>query len=686
MKRKANSLIDEKSPYLLQHAYNPVDWYPWSDEVFKKAQNDNKPVFLSIGYSTCHWCHVMEEESFEDIEVASLLNDTFYSVKVDREERPDIDKIYMKYCQMLTGSGGWPLTIIMTPDKKPFFAATYIPKYTRYGITGLMELIPRIKELWSNQHSEIIKSSESITRHFLDRDIPATDKILDGSIFDLTFDRLSRIFDMTNGGFGTSPKFPTGHHLYFLLRYWKRTKNEYALKMVENTLRAMRSGGIWDHIGFGFHRYSTDEKWIVPHFEKMLYDQALISIACMETYQVTKNEIYKDTARDIFTYLLRDMVSPDGGFYSAQDADSEGIEGKYYTWTTDEIKKILSANESEIFIDLFNVGISNLESGSVLHTAISNKDIALKYNLSLKELDKVITKSRRKLFLEREKRVHPFKDDKVLTDWNGLIIYALAMGARIFNDNIYRMAAKSAADFIIDNLITEDGSLLHRYREGHSSIKANLDDYTFLIMGLLGLYETVFNVKYLEESIRLNNYLISNFWDSKNGGFYFTEPDNDLPYPRQRDIYDGAIPSGNSIALLNLIKLARITGDTGLEEKVPGILKAFSVTVRKNPEAYTQFISSFDFVMGPSYEIVIVGDFSTIETKKILGSLNKIFIPNAVILLKEPESKNGPRMSHIAPYTKDMHTINDKPAIYICSGYTCRQPTNNIKEALKQLS
>jgi len=683
--KKSNRLIFEKSPYLLQHAYNPVNWYPWDNEAFKKAQVEDKPIFLSIGYSTCHWCHVMEKESFEDAEVANLMNDIFVSIKVDREERPDIDKIYMNFCQMLTGSGGWPLTIIMTPDKNPFFATTYIPKQNKYGRIGMLELIPRVKDLWLNKRNDVLQSSENIAKHFLKQNAATPGKNLDESILDLTFDRLSKLYDITNGGFGTSPKFPTMHYIYFLLRYWKRTKNEYALKMVEKTIKTMRAGGIWDHIGFGFHRYSTDEKWIVPHFEKMLYDQALISICCVEAYQATKDEKYKTIAEEIFTYVLRDMTSEEGGFYSAEDADSEGVEGKFYTWTKDEIRKIFSEKESDILIDIFNIGVSPLDSGSIFFINRPLEDITLKYNLPLKDLNQFIQDAIKKMFYERKKRIHPFKDDKILTDWNGLMISALAMGARVFNNKTYKKAAIKAADFIIDSLITKEGFLLHRYRDGQSAISGNLDDYSFFIMGLLDLYETTFNVSYLKTAIGLNKYLIKNFWDNENGGFYFTEINNSIASFRKIDIYDGAIPSGNSVELLNLIKLSRITADGSLEDKALRIVKAFSETIGKNPEAYTKFISSFNFMIGPSFEIVIAGDMDSDETKKIISSINSIFVPNKVVILRTIES-NESEITRIAHYSKDMQIINNKPTIYICSNYECISPTNNINEVMKLLN
>lgn len=684
MNKESNRLIFEKSPYLLAHAYNPVNWYPWSEVAFKKAQSEDKPIFLSIGYSTCHWCHVMEKESFEDSEVASLMNETFVSLKVDREERPDIDKIYMNFCQMLTGSGGWPLTIIMTPEKKPFFAGTYIPKTNKYGRIGMLELIGQVKDLWINKRSAILQSSESIAMHFSKQSVFIPGETLTASILDETFENLSQMFDISNGGFGTSPKFPTMHHMYFLLRYWKRTKNEYALKMVEKTINSMNDGGIKDHVGFGFHRYSTDANWIIPHFEKMLYDQALISIGCIETYQATKNERYKNIAEEIFTYVLRDMTADHGGFYSAQDADSEGVEGKFYVWTKEEIKKMFPGKEADIILEIFNIGVSPLETGSVLYINRPLEGIASKYNLSLSELNEFIAVSKKKLFEERIKRIHPFKDDKILTDLNGLMISALAIGARVFNKEAYKKTATAAADFIINNLITEEGHLLHRYRDGQSAIPANLDDYAFFIMGLLELYETTNNISYLKTAVKLNKYLLENFWDSKEGGFYFTQTGSELSEFRQKDIYDGAIPSGNSISLLNLLKLSRITANPNLEDKAIQAVKTFSGIVKNNPAAYTQFISSFDFLVGPSHEIVIVGDIDSIETKIILNSINEAFIPNKVVILKTPGLPES-EISEMPDFIKDLKMIDNKPAVYVCSNYSCKLPTTDADEMLNFL-
>ena len=703
--KKSNHLISEKSPYLLQHAHNPVNWYPWGNEAFKKAKEEDKPVFLSIGYSTCHWCHVMEKESFKDIGVANLLNEAFVSIKVDREERPDIDKIYMDFCQMLTGSGGWPLTIVMTPDKKPFFAATYVPKQNKYGRTGMLELIPQIKNLWLTKRSDILRSSEEIAKHFLLQNksaaitvpgntvtasastsaAPPATETLDSSILDLTFENLSQLYDITNGGFGSAPKFPTIHRIYFLLRYYKRTKNEYALEMVEKTLKAMRNGGIYDHIGFGFHRYSTDEKWIIPHFEKMLYDQALNSIGYVEAYQLTKDEEYKNTAEEIFTYVLRDMVSEEGGFYSAEDADSDGVEGKFYTWNTKEIKEIFTEKESDMLSYIFNISDSSANEGVVLYISKPLEDIAVKYNLTLKDLKEFIQNARQKLFYKRKKRIHPFKDDKILTDWNGLMIYALAAGARVFNNKSFEKAAKGSADFIIGQLITKKGALLHRYRDGQSAIPANLDDYAFFIMGLLELYQTNFNISYLKTAASLNKYLIENFWDDKDGGFYFSQAGSELKDYRQKYIYDGATPSGNSIALLNLIKLSRITGNSGFEEKAFAMLRTFLPEVKKSPEAYTQFISSFDYIASHSFEIVVAGDITLSQTQKILKAINSTFVPNKVVILK---SNKGPesQIKEFPDFIKNLEMINNRPTVYVCSNYSCKMPTNDIDQMLNLLN
>lgn len=695
--KKQNRLKDEKSPYLLQHADNPVDWYPWGDEAFEKARKEQKPILLSIGYSTCHWCHVMEHESFEDEEVAKLMNDTFVSIKVDREERPDIDNIYMTVCQMLSKGGcGWPLNVFLTPNKKPFFAATYIPKDTRFGRPGMMDLVPRIKELWENDREKVMESADNITAAV----ISATDVTESGESKELTvstlgvgYNQLLGRFDEKNGGFGSSPKFPTSHNQLYLLRYWKRTGDEQALEMVEKTLEQMRRGGVYDHVGFGFHRYSTDPEWLLPHFEKMLYDQAMIAMAYIEAYQATGKKEYADTAREIFTYVMRDMTSKEGGFYSAEDADSEGEEGKFYVWEESEIVDVLGKEDAELIISTFNVSsagnFSDEASGkktgaNILHLKKPIPDIASSHDMSVEEFNKKIEASREKLFNEREKRVHPYKDDKILTDWNGLMIAAMAKGGRVMGEHKYTEAAKKAADFILNDMQRPDGGLLHRYRGGEAGIESNVDDYSFFIWGLLELYESSFDIKYLQAAIELQNEMIENFWDDKNAGFYFTSDSAEELIARQKEIYDGAVPSGNSVAMLNLLKIGRITGNTEYDKKASELGSAFSNTIAQAPMAYTQFLCGLDFGIGASYEVVVVGDPEKEDTKTMLRALNKDYSPNKVVLLKEPEGESA--ITSIAEFTKGQTQKDSKATAYVCLNYVCKLPTTDVDKMLELLA
>jgi uncharacterized protein YyaL (SSP411 family) len=692
--RKPNRLIDEKSPYLIQHAYNPVDWHPWREDAFKKAKYENKPIFLSIGYSTCHWCHVMEKESFEDIQVAKLINETFISIKVDREERPDLDHIYMTACQILTGGGGWPLTIIMTPDKQPFFAATYIPKQTRFGRVGMLELIPRIKDVWETRHDEVVESAGKILEALGSLEKAPPGENLQSTILHRTYSELTKRFDATYGGFNTEPKFPTPHNIYFLLRYWKRTGDQRALQMAEKTLHEMRRGGIYDHIGFGFHRYSTDKEWLVPHFEKMLYDQALLALAYLEIFQATGKESYGDTAKEIFTYVLRDMTSPEGGFYSAEDADSEGTEGKFYIWTKDEIYNVLDIKDADLMARVFNIqkdGNYKDESAgkqagtNILHIKEDMPFMASQLNISILELQDRIGSLREKLFNARKKRIHPHKDDKILTDWNGLMITALARGAQVFGEPSYQRAAENAARFILTALRQSDGRLLHRYRDGEAGITANVDDYAFLIWGLIELYEATFHSGYFQAALELNDYMLNHFWDERNGGLFFTPDNGENLIIRKKDVNDGAIPSGNSVAMLNLLRLALLTGNTALEEKAIQIEKAFANVLNQLPSAYTQFIAAVDFREGPVYRIIIAGDTDAEDTKAMLRAIRGSFIPNKAVLIR-PINASSHHIDGIMDFTKEYHTINSQATAYICHDQTCKAPTTNIAEMLALLA
>ena len=684
---KPNKLINEKSPYLLQHAYNPVNWFPWSNEAFEKARIEDKPIFLSIGYSTCHWCHVMEKESFEDKEVARLMNDAFVSIKVDREERPDIDGIYMSVCQLITGGGGWPLTIIMTPDKKPFFAGTYFPKHNRFNRIGMLELVPRINDVWKTKRDDINKSADEITSSLTQINKPGNTVGIDESILTKAYNEFNKRYDENFGGFGTAPKFPSPHNLMFLLRYWKRFNEPKALRMVEQTLTQMRHGGIYDHIGFGFARYSTDQKWLVPHFEKMLYDQAMLVMAYTETYLITKNILYKKVAEEILEYVLRDMMHPEGGFYSAEDADSEGEEGKFYLWDADELRNILDKDELDLAFNVFNVKDAGnwvdeskgmMPGTNILHQKKSDKEYADGFNLIEDEFSIKLESIRKKLFEHRKKRIHPHKDDKILTDWNGLMISAFAKAAQAFDENKYAITAEKAFAFIENQLVDDDGKLIHRFREGVSGLPSHIDDYAFMINASIDLYETTFETKYLERAIKWNDILIREFWDENNGGFYFTSTQNENLLVRQKEIYDGAIPSGNSMALLNLLRLAKLTGKPEYEEKAPIMIDYFSSGIIKSPSAFCQFLIGLDFYFGPTEEIVISCQSNNKQLNDAISYLRSVFKPNKTVVLYLLE--NYREVVFTIPFVKNMKMLNNEITFYVCQNFICNKPVNTLEE------
>jgi len=689
-RRRPNRLIDQKSPYLLQHAHNPVDWYPWGDEAFQKAQQENKPVFLSIGYSTCHWCHVMERESFEDEEVALLLNSAFIPVKVDREERPDIDHLYMNVCQMLTGKGGWPLTIIMTPDKKPFFAATYLPKKSRFNMPGMMKIIPQVQDLWENRKSVLISSADKIIGS-LQNSVPGeSGKELDSITLEEAFHHLSRSFDPSHGGFSRAPKFPAPHNLLFLLRHWNRTGNDRSLEMVEKTLKAMRLGGIFDQIGFGFHRYSTDSRWLVPHFEKMLYDQALLAMAYTEAYLAAGSVFYKSAAEDIFTYVLRDLTSPEGGFYSAEDADSEGVEGKYYVWTWEEVHRILSPEEAELAVRVYSLSLSGNftdEAGrqntgvNILHFTESMDELSSRLGIAPEGLQARIKRIDERLYEHRKKRVPPLKDDKILTDWNGLMIAALSKAASAFGNDDLGEAAESAASFILHKMRLSEGQLLHRYRDGEAAITGYADDYAFMIWGLLELYLAKFNPQHLKDALDLNEYFIDHFWDDKQNGFFFTSDHGEKLFQRNKPVYDGAVPSSNSVALSNLVRLSKITGRSELEEKAALLRKHFAPSVAQHPSAYTKFMCGLDLSLGPAHEIVIVGRRNSGDTESMLEAVRRAYLPQAVMIFV-PSDDPSSMILDISPFTREQKPVDGKATAYVCRDYACQQPTTDPKKMM----
>lgn len=670
-----NRLAQEKSPYLLQHANNPVDWFPWGEEAFCKAKAEDKPIFLSIGYSTCHWCHVMERESFEDKEIAQLLNKYYIAIKVDREERPDIDHIYMSVCQAMTGHGGWPLTIVMTPEKKPFFAGTYFPKESRRGQPGVMEILENIQKLWTEKRDEIISSGEDITQALSDSILAPSPGELESDILHQAFSIMERHFDPVYGGFGSAPKFPTPHNLTFLLRYGQVNNNKKCVEMVETTLLQMYKGGIFDHIGFGFSRYSTDRRWLVPHFEKMLYDNALLAIAYLECYQLTKKALYCDAARKIFDYVLRDMTSPEGAFYSAEDADSEGVEGKFYLWKPGEIEEVVGASKGSFYCKIYDIKEEgNFEGASIpnlLHTNIVDiePDIGL-----LEEI-------RSSLFKAREKRIHPYKDDKILTAWNGMMIAALAYGGRILGESAYIEASKKALTFLQSKLTDSQGLLLARFRDGESAYLAYLDDYAFLVWGLLEMYEATYDPSFLESAVVFTEQMIEYYWDENEGGFFMTSKEAEELLARPREIYDGATPSGNSVAALNLLRLAGLTGEQEYAVKAQGIFEAFGGQVSQSPSGYTMLLQAFLYSLVPTREVIVVDEKGTGDLE-MLKAINSNYLPHTVSLHISP--KNA-AIKKIVPSLEQYPSLNGEVTAYVCENFSCQSPMTEVTEFVELL-
>ncbi len=692
-----NRLARERSPYLLQHAHDPVDWYPWGPEAFERARSEDKPVFLSIGYSTCHWCHVMEQESFADEATARLINAHFVAVKVDREERPDLDHHYMAVCESLTGAGGWPLTIMMTPDRQPFFAGTYYPKSRRFGRPGLLELLPAIGEAWRTKRPEILRSagevSAAIERGTIKLRRQRGDK-LTAATLDEAFRELAADFDRARGGFGGAPKFPLAHHIGFLLRYWQRTGNGEALGMAGKTLKAMRRGGIFDHLGFGFHRYSTDADWLVPHFEKMLYDQALLAEVYAQAFAATGRNEFRRTAAEVADYVLRDLASPAGGFFTAEDADSEGEEGKFYLWTRSELDRTLGPEEAEIAALAFGIGEAGYADGAghpddeprVLHEGRLPDRPVLQAGPAHDAAEARIESIRRKLLLARNERPRPFKDTKMLADWNGLMIAALAAVYRVTDKERYLRAAEAAADFVLEKMRDRDGRLLHVFSDGEARVPGFFGDYAFLVKGLVALYGAGYEPRYLEKALDLVDGAIGLFWDKDDGGFFFSAEAE--AGARRKDVYDGAVPSGNSVMFMDLVRLARLTGRNDLEERASRVARAFTPEILGHPRMYTEFLCGLDYALGPSQEVVIVGRSDAVETRQLLDALRGICVWDTAGLFKpadKPESAAA--IERLAPYTKDMDAGGGPAAAYVCSGGACLRPVSSpagLAEALKK--
>ncbi len=680
-----NHLAGEKSPYLLQHAHNPVDWYPWGDEAFRKATDEDKPIFLSIGYSTCHWCHVMEHESFEDDEVAALLNKHFVSIKVDREERPDVDQVYMTVCQATTGSGGWPLSIFMRPDGQPFFAGSYFPKTERLGRPGFIQIIKQLAKLWKKHRDRVDRVSAEITTAIQPEPAKEGPGNLGVELLERACSELRKSFDPVWGGFGSAPKFPSPHILTFLLRWQGRNRGAVLNPEAEKTLDSMRAGGIFDHVGFGFHRYSVDEKWLVPHFEKMLYDQALLAMAYTEAGLASGADRFGRVAGEIFEYVVRDMKSPEGGFYSAEDADSEGGEGVFYTWTPREISEVLGADNAEIYCRALGVTHrGNFEDGrSIPHLPKPVDETAGELGMSGDALKAILEESRSRLFNAREKRVHPLKDDKILTAWNGLMIAALSRGFQAFGDLARLLAAKEAADFILGTM-RPGGRLHRRYRQGEVACLGCADDYAFLIWGLLDLYESAFETRYLAEAVRLQEEMNALFEDPA-GGFHYTGKDAESLIVKDKPLYDGATPSANSVSALNLLRLGGMTGNPAFENQADRLMKYFSAQVSVFPPAYTHFLQAVAFSLGPVREILIAGELSDQRTRDMVKAVHRLFPPNRVVMVKE-KGEAGASLAKISPFTGPMSVPEIGAAAYVCENFQCRRPVVDASELAAMLA
>ncbi len=687
-------LMEAKSPYLIEHADNLVGWYPWGEEAFEKARDEDKPIFLSIGYSSCHWCHVMERESFMDEQVGELINSNFVPVLVDREERPDIDKLYGVAAELISGRRGWPQTIFLTPDLKPLYATSYLPKHERFGQPGLVETARLIDDMWEKKRDYLLTTAERVESSIRQVSMDRGEEALESELIGQTYLKLGETYDGQNGGFGDAPKFPMAHRLAFMLQYYKRTGDREALHMVEHTLEAMQRGGIYDHIGYGFHRYSTDAYWRLPHFEKMLYDQALLSIAYTEGYQVTGNGDFADTARQILTYVMRDMTAPGGGFYAAEDADSEEEEGRFYVWEYDELKKVLDTGDMHILSTVYNID----ESGNfidpllrrktgmnVLHITSTVDELAAELDMSTEQLNARLETIRENLYKVRDKREHPSKDDKILADWNGLMIAAFARAARVFDDAQYRRSAERAADFILEEMIGADGNLLHRYRDGEAALPGYADDYAFFVWGLLELYETTFEVKYLEKALELQERMIEQYWDTDGGGFFFTAEGAEQLLVRQKEIYDGAYPSGNAVAMYNLLKLGRITANSEYEEYAVGIGRPVSEVIKKQQTMYVHLMGALDFATGPSYELVIAGEAGARDTREMIRAVQVRYLPHTVLVYRETGGKL-PEIVNYAEYTRYQEDVDGRAVAYVCENFTCRTPTSDIEQMLAWLN
>ena len=684
----ANQLANEKSPYLLQHADNPVDWHPWGEEALRQAREEDKPIFLSVGYSTCHWCHVMAHESFENDEVAALLNQWFVPIKVDREERPDIDQLYMLACQALTGRGGWPLSVFMTADGNPFFAGTYFPRDRRMGMPGFIDLLQQVAHVWRHDRQKLLQAGEQVATLLQGMERPSSPAaVVDARLMEKAFQRLRESYDRRHGGFGSAPKFPTAHNLTFLLRWYRRSGDCQALAMVEKTLESMRWGGVFDQLGFGFHRYSVDEKWLVPHFEKMLYDQAMLVMAYTEAGRLTGKTFYARVVGEIVDYLAGSMTSPEGAFYTAEDADSEGAEGRFYVWTPAEIKAHLGEDAGALFCRRFNVtAAGNFEKNtSILHVTASLPAFAAAEQRSADEVRVELEKARERLFHKRGQRVHPLKDDKIITSWNGLMIAALAKAGSAFGRPEYLRRAREAADFLLARLQRPDGYLWRRFRQGEAEHRGCLDDYAFLAWGMVELFHATYEPCWLEAALKIADQMNELFWDEDGGRFFYAGSDGEQLLVRPVEQVDGAVPAGNSVAAYVSLYLGRLTGNPELEERGEQAVYAGLSAARDHPEACTHLLSALDFLLGPGRELVIAGASDDPLAREMLDIARNQFQP-ALVTVFCPSGRQKDELARLIPFLKTLPDENGQAKAYLCERFACRSAITEAGELRRTLN
>jgi uncharacterized protein YyaL (SSP411 family) len=678
MNKHTNALANETSPYLLQHAHNPVAWYPWCEEALSRARREDKPILLSIGYSACHWCHVMAHESFEDEETARLMNEDFINIKVDREERPDLDAIYMAAVQLTTGGGGWPMTVFLTPDQVPFFCGTYFPREDHYGMPSFRRVLRSVSSAYHEKKDVLNQEGDAIAAEMRRMDAASVKpSALESSILDFAADGLARNYDSRNGGFGQSPKFPPSMALSFLMRTYRRTGEGRYLDMITHTLSRMADGGMYDQLGGGFHRYSVDAEWLVPHFEKMLCDNALLSRVYLDGYLLTQSEQYRKVAEETLNYVVREMTSPEGGFYSSQDADSEGKEGAFFVWTPDEVQSILREKEGELISRYFGITPEgNFEGKNILSIPRPVEVVAKLDKISEEDLLAIVQRGKKELFQRRESRVKPGRDEKILTAWNGLMLRSFAEASQVLGREDYRAVAVKNAEFLLA-LLYRDGRLLRSYKDGRAHLNGYLDDYACLIDGLISVYEATFTPRWVQAAVDIAGLMIDGFWDPQGKTFYFTSNDHETLIHRPKELVDNAVPSGNSVAVCALLRLWKLTGESRFHDHAVMILKSLAGLVARQPAAFPHLLCALDFHLGTPKEIAVVGDPEQEKTQRLLRTIFSLYLPNKVVAC----GRSGEL------FLLENRSQKDKtPTAYVCQNFTCSLPVTTPEELLQRLT